>query len=113
MCRPNGSGKSLHAVDSRSLRSSTPARGPRCLTVRETARKLRAQGRSGRGITGPDGLPLWAEALVAFQHDVEAARLRVGGERLGLTLVLEAREVSLEPTAGIVAQLDPGEPGRG
>jgi hypothetical protein len=51
-------------------------------------------------------------ALVAFEHDIEAARIRLGGERLGLTLVLEARKVRLEPAAGIVAQLDAHEPGR-
>ena len=58
-----GQARSLRAVDSRSLRSSLPARAPRCLPARELARKLRAQGRSRRGITGPDGLPLWGRTL--------------------------------------------------
>ena len=52
-------------------------------------------------------------ALVAFEHDVEAARFRLSGERFGLTLILEACEVSLEPAAGIVAQLDARKPGGG
>ena len=45
-------------------------------------------------------------ALVAFEHDVEAARFRLGDERFGFALILEAREVRLEAAAGIVAQLD-------
>ena len=45
-------------------------------------------------------------ALVAFEHDVEAARFRLGDERFGFALILEAREVGLEAAAGIVAQLD-------
>ena len=83
-----------------------PARAPRCLPARELAHKLRAQGRSRRGITGPDGLSFWvrASALVAFEHDVEAARFRLGDERFGFALILEAREVGLKAAAGIVAQ---------
>jgi hypothetical protein len=50
--------------------------------------------------------------LVAFEHDVEAARFRLGGEGFGLTLIIEAGEVSLEPAAGIAAQLHARKPRR-
>src|SRR5439155_8390732 len=43
---------------------------------------------------------------VALEHDVEATSFRLGDECFGLALILETRQVGLEPATRIVAQLD-------
>ena len=88
-----------------------PGRAQRCLPARDTAHKLQGT-RSFAARYHRSGRPSFLEdRLVAFEDDVEAAGFRLGDERFGLALILEAREVRLESAARVVAKLDAREAG--